>query len=206
MEDLITSTETTHEVAAVIDVTSTSDLMKRYNLQSRTGLSNRINALKIPLRKEGKQFYVPVSAVVLLDALDECLKKPKARLEECAETIKQQMSNGIVPTSESSQFIPLEPMEPVEAANISILQLPKEIVDLLRNFGQQQLSSLERRRILKESAESGFVFSTSELLPLVGLKSIPQLDDHKRFSRMGFVFWKVGRAGRESEWKITKAH
>lgn len=188
MNELLTPVDAVDSVDAVIDRVSTAELLKRYGLGSRTGLSNRMEALGIVAYKEGKQYYVPVDAVEQLDALNECLKRSGATLVECARSV-QQMQNG----SSRSDYSALAP------SYDNLPSLPYPIVIQM----QPAPDPLANYRLLEEIAQKGWQLPTSQLLSLLGLKSVPRLQDYT-FYRHGFYFVRTGRSGRESEWCVKK--
>jgi len=53
---------------------------------------------------------------------------------------------------------------------------------------------------LERVAEKGWLLSTSQLAPLLGLRSL----SGKVFERYGFSFTRVGRNGAESAWRVGK--
>ena len=59
------------------------------------------------------------------------------------------------------------------------------------------LANLE---LLDRVAEKGWLLSTSQLAPLLGLKSLHRAE----FCRYGFRFTRVGRNGAESAWRVGK--
>ena len=71
-------------------------------------------------------------------------------------------------------------------------------------MNQHPSGVLQSRRQLKEVAEEGWRLSTSELLGLLMRSSMPPLDDHGGFSRMGFTFHRMGKVGRQYEWRVSK--
>ena len=59
------------------------------------------------------------------------------------------------------------------------------------------LANLE---LLERVAEKGWLLSTSQLAPLLGLRSL----SGKALERYGFTFTRVGRNGAESAWQVEK--
>lgn len=190
---------------ATVDRISTADLMRRYNLQSRTGLANRLNALKIAAYKEGKSFFVPVEAIDQLDALAECLKSG-AKLDECALAVNEQMNNGISSTPFTSiptERTPITPPINIQfPSTITLRLLPEDVfgVELLRDR-----DPLQQLRSLTDASDNGWHLPTSLLLELLNLRSLPR-KNNGLFQRLGFTFERVGRAGRETTWLVTQTH
>lgn len=174
---------------------STADLMERYGFKSRSTLTNRLEALGIKPYKDNQVYYVPMDAVEQLNQLHDCLKVSGAKLDECAKQIKYQ-HDSMTPNGTSahidraSQFLEIlaSQREPLQIQLVPTLQPP----DPLASF-----------RSLNEAAAEGWALPTSTLLPLLGLKSIPRLQNGT-FCRRGFVFRRCLSNGRESEWQIGK--
>lgn len=195
MEEL---TYSVSSIEAVVDRRfSTAELQARYGLKSRTTLLTRMKELGIKTYKEGNLVYVSEESLQTLDALHKCLKNPKAKLEECAAQVKNQMHNGSSPLETTIAF-------PDQPTSTTLLRLPNELVDLLPRYLEQPVTNWNDYEQLELIASKDWAIATSRLLPLLGRKSIPKLDDHNRFSMMGFVFWKIGRVGNQYEWKVTK--
>lgn len=224
----MSSATSANTVEAVIDRVSTAELRGRYRLGSRTGLSNRMEALGIEAYKEGKQYYVPVDAVEQLDALNECLKRSGATLAECARSI-QQMQNSSQedscaiaesgasladakimsdPNNNSNNRVDKTTDERGSAINSwqyskSMPTLPYPWV----NWMQQAIDPLANYRLLDEVAQKGWALPTSQLLPMLGLKSVPRLtwdEGGAFFRRRGFKFERQPKEGLESEWRAIK--
>lgn len=69
-------------------------------------------------------------------------------------------------------------------------QIPSPTADPLANL-----------RALQEACDRGWLLSSSQLAPLVGLKNV----HGKAFERYGFKFVKAGKNGSESAWRIEKS-
>ena len=69
-----------------------------------------------------------------------------------------------------------------------------------------QPDPLANYRLLEEVAKKGWALPTSQLLPMLGLKSVPRLecDGSTFFSRRGFRFERQPKTGLESEWRVSK--
>lgn len=185
-------------VNPVVDGMTTTELQKRYGLKSRSTLSNRMDALEITARKgtENRRFYVSLEGVKALDDLHKCLEIKGAKLEECAAGIKKQMHNGSSP--------PETAITPPSSTNTILLQLPDELIQSLRILLEKPTSNWNDYEQLELIASKAWYITTNRLLPLLGRKSIPKLDDHNRFSCMGFTFWQSGKIGNQYQWKVTK--
>lgn len=205
--------ESIHSVQAVEAMAdgrrSTAELQSRYGLGSRTTLINRMKELGIEPYKEGKIVYVSEQAVQALDALNECLKRPGATLAECAVAIKQQINNSFplesVESSHSVQAV--NGSELTVQNNNGLFNLLETMVHSIDNLAAQFAAKpdpFNNYEQLERFAQKRWMLPTSQLLPLIGLKSIPQLDAHGRFYRMGFVFQRWGKAGNQNQWLVRK--
>ncbi|MGL5922177.1 hypothetical protein [Chroococcidiopsis sp.] len=177
-----------------IDKVSITKLEKRYSI-AKSVLYDRMNALGIKPEKIGNRSYLSGEQLQLLDELQEHMKSGGS-LAMFADRISKQTAE------QSNMMVAGQTTEQSTEQSALLRIVTASLLD--RQPAPTTLDPFENRRKLKEIAEEGWHISTSELLPLLGLKSIPPLDDHNRFTRMGFVFWKVGKVGREYEWRITK--
>jgi hypothetical protein len=174
------------DATAIVDRISTSELMDRYSLNSRTAIANRLKALGITEERDGKKLYVPVEAVERLDALHECLKRPGATLGECAA----QVNGGQVASLDV----------PPLARPLPFIQLVHEIAAALR----PQVDPLQHWFSLERAASLGLMLSTKEVKQLIGVK--PQVSGSDRsFTRGSFTFTKSGKIGAEIGWIVTKS-
>ncbi len=171
---------------AMVDGLTTTELVKRYNLKSRSTLTNRMNALGIVATRgmDNRTYYVSMDAVEALDSLNKCLERNGAKLEDCASIV---LGGDIT----QSQVIPV-------ASPTTIQLLPP--LDPLQPLKAEQ----ERLRMLGEINEQKWLIPTSYLLQLLQLNSIPKLSDGI-FERRGFMFVVMPRKGREREWLVKKS-
>lgn len=179
---------------ATIDRVSTAYLLKRYNLNSRTALLNRLSALEIKPVREGNRFFVSADEMDKLDTLNHCLKRGNS-LAECVIEVKtgsfSKFDEDPMNNSTSFSVVSAQPniAQPITAASPLVIQL------------LPAPDPMQTLRSLQEAADKGWVLPTSQLLPLLGLKSCPS---YVIFSRRGFVFERMQRNGREIEWRIKK--
>lgn len=171
---------------AVVDGMTTTELVRRYNLKSRSTLTNRMNALGIAASRgmDNRTYYVSMESVEALDSLHKLLERNGAKLDECASMV---MHGRIPDTSVSSAIAP--------TTTIQLLTPVEELASLK----QQQ----ECYRILQEVADNEWIIPTSMVLKLIGLKSLPKTK-HGMFERRGFVFVAAENQGREREWRVGK--
>lgn len=166
-----------------IDLIPVKDLWKQYSV-GKTFFYQLLDELYIVPIKHSTRSYLSGEDKAKLD------KYFSLSIPRREQFVREQV--GIVQmelTDERSQLTNVES------------QLIKAIAYLMN---QQQTDELHSRRKLKEVAEEGWRLSTSELLALLMRSSIPPLDDHQRFSRMGFTFHRMGKVGRQYEWRVSK--
>jgi hypothetical protein len=74
------------------------------------------------------------------------------------------------------------------------------LLSALASLQPTEPDPLANLELLDRVAEKGWLLSTSQLAPLLGLKSL----HGSEFCRYGFVFTRVGRNGAESAWRVEK--
>lgn len=194
-------------VKAVVDRRlSTAELQTRYGLESRTTVLNRIKALGVETYKESNSVFVSEASLLTLDALDECLKRPQARLAECVAAIKQEMDNGTSVRSEltghSKNMLSNTP-KTSDALTVEIIAWALEAI-AIRLGPAPDPDPAANLRILYEAADGKWVIPTSMVRKLLGLRSLPRLQDGM-FQRRGLTFARVEpRMGLEREWTVQR--
>ncbi len=173
---------------AMVDGLTTTELVKRYNLKSRSTLTNRMNALGIEATRgtDNRTYYVSMDAVESLDSLNKCLERNGAKLEDCAAKIKNKDLDRL-PEMGEQYSLPL-----------ALLAIASSLADPLQELQVER----ERLRTLEEVADKGWLLPTKSLLRLLGIKSVPKLEGSV-FEKYGFKFVGVKKKGRR-EWEITK--
>ena len=166
-----------------IDLVPIKDLWKQYSV-GKTFFYQLLDELYIEPVKYGTRSYLSGEDKAKLDKYFS-LSHPKRE-----QFVREQV--GIVQMELTNERIQLTSVES---------GLIKAIAYLMN---QHPTDELQSRRQLKEVAEEGWRLSTSELLALLMRSSIPLLDDHHGFSRMGFTFHRMGKVGRQYEWRVTK--
>lgn len=185
-----------------LDLIPVSQLTSELGVQ-KTVLAERRNALGISSVKIGRNSYITKTDYDLLLELNDFIK-----------------SGGTTP-----EFLKSKGNNPYgnirsHAANVpSTTSLPRDIsaglwdalvMGIRDKFAIQLLPSpdpLANYRLLEEAKEKGWALPTSQLLPILGLKSLPRLrcdDAGAFFCRRGFRFERQPKEGLESEWKIQK--
>ena len=167
-----------------------------------------MDALEITARKgtDNRRFYVSLDSVKALDELHKCLEVNGAKLEECAAQVKRQMDNGSSLPETTIPSVSFANTHRQSSVPTTLLQLPEELIQILALFLDSRVDPFHQYDALAKAAREGYYLPTSMLLPLLGRKSIPKLDDHSRFKSMGFMFWKLGKIGNQYQWKVTKEY
>jgi len=189
-----------------LDSLTVKDLEARYGI-ARSNVYNRLNGLKdkgypVEPEKHGQRSIYNADQVGLMDALDAHIKqgndiatfpsldgdsdlsyvsrdtvKPSYRTQDSLTNIDSSVALSLV----------------VEA----LAELSKERTQLLSSASKDPLANLET---LDRVAEKGWQLSTSQLAPLLGLKSL----SGQEIRRYGFTCKRVGKNGAESAWSIEK--
>lgn len=182
------------------------DLPERYGI-GRTMLYERINALSLTLEKVSNRAYVDEEQLKLLDGLDAHIKAGGIT----SDFLKEHGLSGGQDEQVGALTQKIRNLQrsgkPEQGEQISerwqiayaLNAIADRITDPLQPLKMQQ----EQLRMLAEIAEQGWLIPTSQMLQLLGLRSQPPLTDGW-FQRRGFMFIKVGRKGRESEWRVVK--
>jgi hypothetical protein len=171
-----------------------SELPARYSL-ARSATYTRLKQLDIEPEKEGKKSYVNAGQLAELDRFDDHIKTGGSITDF-------QTSSG-----QSGQLAKLQ--EPLSSGQLaeSSGQSGQELFMLIFERLADRLSPvanpLSNLEALEQAAEKGWLLSTSQLAPLVGLNR-KTLSSRRQFDRYGFTIIKAGRNGTESAWKISK--
>lgn len=188
-------------VEVQIDRFPVSQLPARYDL-ARSATYTRLKQLYIEPEKEGKKSYVDAEQLALLDNFDDHIKK----------------GGSIADFKPSSGQVIQSSGQPGQLAKTQSVESSGQVIESSGQSGQEMfvlmferladrlvpvadpLSNLEA---LERAAEKEWLLSTSQLAPLIGLKS-DSFIRKKQFERYGFKIAKAGRNGTESAWKISK--
>lgn len=174
---------------AIVDRIATSDVQKRYNLKSRTAIANRLQALGIEEERDGKKSCIPIESLEKLEALDKCLKRPGATLEECAA----QVNSGELAVPNSRSPIP-DPRS--LTPDFPFIQLVREIASALR----PQQDPVAPLISLSTAADNEWLLTSGQVKALIGVS--PR---GTTFTRGSFTFIRSGKIGRESGWRVEKS-
>lgn len=189
-----------------VDSYSVVDLVTRYGV-SKSNIYNRLHALAdrghaMEPEKQGKTAIYNADQVALMDQLDQHLAAG-GTLANFGEDISPTSPVGQIQksyrTQDRSESTPaaLGIASMVDAIATKLLALQSD------RPGAAPPSSdpLANLKALQEACDRGWLLSSSQLSPLVGLKSV----HGKEFERYGFKFIKAGKNGAESAWKVEKA-
>ena len=188
-----------------IDSFTVVDLMQRYGV-TKSNIYNRINGLAdkghdMAPEKQGKTAIYNADQVALMDELDSHLKAGGI-LANFGELISPTSPVGLLNKSYRTQ----DRVDSAPAALGIASMIDAMASKLLALQGDRPAAAspppdpLANLRALEEACDRGWLLSSSQLAPLVGLKSV----HGKEFERYGFKFTKAGKNGAESAWKVSK--
>jgi hypothetical protein len=184
----------------LIDGLTRKDLETRYGI-TRSNIYNRLSGLKdlgYALTPDGGGLF-NADQINLLDQLHAHLQKAGSSIATFPRIDTQQDSPirqshrtqdtvgiAIAPTSQSSIEILANLVDVLSHTALAAMHPP---ADPLAHLGQ-----------LERAAEHDWLLTTSEVKGLIGVAP-----SGERFKRHGFIFIKMGRSGRQMEWKIYKS-
>lgn len=190
-----------------LDSFPVNELSDRYQL-TRSNVYNRLSKLGIQAEKVGNKAFLNASQLEQMDRLDQHLKEGNT-IEDFL--VDRHHSSSPIRQSEKSYRTGRtmgrdEPPAPLALGMPSALAL-----DSLADAIALKLTAiapapplptdpLANLRLIEEACTNGWHLSSSQLAPLLGVKSI----NGKEVRRYGFLFRRVGKNGSESAWKILK--
>lgn len=207
-----------------LDSLTIKDFESRYGV-TRSNIYNRINGLKekgyfMESEKQGSKSVFNADQIALMDSLDRLLKEGKSIGDFPAASGQAELR----PVSQDSSTLSRRTQDTSKDSSLGMFGMATvidaiagKVADILA-FRQQetapQLPSsppavrvsgvehdpLSQIRALQEACDHGWLLSSSQLAPLVGLKKV----QGKSFERFGFKLVKVGRNGAESAWRVEK--
>jgi len=185
--------------AVELDSLTIKDLEARYGV-TRSNIYNRINGLKEkgypmePEKQAGKSIF-NADQVSVMDALDSHIKAGN-------EIASFPSADGVTPSyvlQDKAELTYRTPdTQPQFDQSLALALVVEALAGKLQD--SQPPDPLVNLRSLEEACDRGWLLSTSQLAPLLGLKSL----NGKEFSRYGFRFTRVGRNGSESAWRVGK--
>ena len=177
-----------------LDSLPVASLQERYGI-SRSVLYERINALQISSEKRGNKAYVNAEQIQLLDNLHAFLQNGGSTADFLASAGLSTLLSG--DESALATQSALLDAQALAALVVAIAQqvTPPSAAPVAFTYPLANLEALER------AAEHGWLLSTSQLAPLLGLKTL----SGQEINRYGFICTRVGRNGAESAWLVSKA-
>jgi hypothetical protein len=186
------------------------DFEQRYSV-TRSNIYNRINALKdkgYPMEpeKQGSRVFYSADQTVYMDNLDAHLKAggelatfPNAdgRVEIVGRSIGHPIER---PTASQDSMIDRSPATLGVAALIDAIATKLGDIVINNRPHPDTVDPIANLKALEEACSNGWLLSSSQLAPLLGLKTLTGKEIH----RYGFICTRAGRNGQESAWKITK--
>lgn len=196
-------------MSAEIDSLTIKDFEARYDI-ARSNVNNRIAGLKQkgydmePEKRDGMNVY-NAEQIDLMDRLHAHIKAKKGNSianfpaddeEVEVSRVSQDKPNSSYRTQDTLARV----------AQPSALQSLEQITALVKVITEQvtpppaPISPVENLRDIQEACDRGWYLSSSQLAPLLGLKTL----HGQEIKRHGFTFTRVGRDGRSSSWKVSK--
>ena len=184
--------------------------MSRYSI-GKTALYDRINALGLKLEKTTIGSFANAEQTELLDRMNNFIKSGGKIVDFVAQQHLSKQSPNDQPVADS-ECPTKTSLSTTSSNNTKVLDssqgqagqtevLIKAIAYLMNQQSSDEFYAWQK---LEEVAKHNWHIPTSQLLLLLSRATIPPLDDHQRFSRMGFTFTRVGKLGREYEWRVSK--
>jgi hypothetical protein len=196
---------------AQIDSLSIADLEDRYEV-NRPSLYARIDKLKkkgyvLQLEKHEGKVRANADQIMLLDAYDAHLKSGEktSTFPNFGEDVSRSLARQPEMSGETqdNNLVRL----PGRSASSSLVST-QQIIDIAQILAAivpapqaaPPPDPLENLRRIEEAHRNSWKLSSSQLAPLLGLKSLTG----KEFSRFGYTFTRCGKNGGESAWSISR--
>jgi hypothetical protein len=203
-----------------LDSFTIKDFESRYGV-TRSNIYNRISGLRdkgyyMEPEKQGNRAVYNADQLALMDQLDQHIKGGRATAEFPAFNEPTQLSyrpTGQPQPSYKTQDTPSTELAPMTFGIASMMDaIASKVADIINSRqsipveiqlpeNMQQPDPLANFRSLQEVADRGWLLSTSQLAPLLELKSLP---GKAAFDRYGFRFTKAGKNGSETAWKVCR--
>jgi hypothetical protein len=184
------------------------DFEQRYKL-TRSNIYNRINGLKdkgyqLEPMKQGTRSIFSAEQGAIMDRLHNHLlagndigsfpdSDGRVQMSQPVERSIEHPIERI--TTQQDSMIDRSPATLGVAALVDAIA--GKLAEVIPTPQPDPLADLRR---LQEACDQGWLLSTSQLAPLLGLNSL----SGQSFERYGFTFTRTGRNGTESAWKINK--
>lgn len=202
-----------------IDSLTIKDFESRYGV-TRSNIYNRINGLKEkgysmePEKHSGKAVF-SADQIAVMDALDLILKDGKTIADfpsadgQLSYVLQDNVKSSYRTQDTQAKIQPADPapmtfgmgsmIEAIASKVVTILDL-RQVEQPAPQLPPPAADPLANLKALQEACDRGWLLSSSQLAPLVGLKTL----HGKEFERYGFKFVKTGRNGAENAWKVEK--
>ena len=157
-----------------------TELAERYGLKTTKAIYDRLSALGITLPKKNRKSYATPEIVEKLDKLQKHLDK--------GGSLKD-FDENIVVTN----------YEVIESDDTSLQVIDSDVTSPHVIYIEREPDPLLPNRLLTEAAENGYILTSKQIQEIIGIK--PR---GSSFTRLGFIFTKVGKDGVYSSWKVEK--
>ncbi len=200
-----------------LDSLTIKDFEARYGI-ARSNVNNRITGLKQkgynlePEKRGGRNIY-SADQIALMDRLDAHLKAgnpittfPAVSQDSLPSSYRTQDSSSEIAVSQDrlqlSHRTPDNRSDKMAGAASLIDAIAGKVVEIIRLNQIESIAPdpLANLRMLQEACDRGWLLSSSQLAPLLGVKSL----SGRTIERFGFTFTRVGRNGIESAWKVDR--
>lgn len=182
-----------------LDLIPVSSLSDRYEV-ARSNVYNRLSGLGIEPEKQGGKAYLNADQLRLMDALDRHLKAGGTIADFQHDGQLSYRPTGHAESSYRTQgSVDTLPLSRKGDQSLALALVVEAIAEKLTDL--KPTDPLANLRTLDEAAQRGWLLSSSQLAPLLGLKTLTGQTVH----RYGFTCTRQGRNGIESAWKIAKA-
>ncbi len=190
-----------------VDLIPLSQLPSRYGI-ARSNLYTRLKDLKIESVKQGRQAFISMTSLQLLDGLHAHLQQG-GTTAEFIQLIQQSDQNHQlveIPHNSSSIFHSYSAEYSSETTiSLNPTALVGVIETVVKNLIPSSRNRLNYLRELEEAYQNQWLLSTSELADLLGLNQKTITNYGQEFSDAGFIFERAGiRKGGEIAWSVDK--
>jgi hypothetical protein len=169
-----------------LDSFPVSELGDRYHLD-RSNIYNRLGKLGIKPEKIGSKSFLNAEQLRLMDDLDAHIK-----------------NGGTIADFQTVDRPARQARQSHKTTGQLLSQVPQDqstITAFLNAIAPQKADPFEQLEQLERAAEKGWHLSSSQLAPLLGLKTLGK----SPIQRFGFTCIKVGKNGAQSAWKVAKS-
>ncbi len=173
-----------------LDRISVAQLPARYSI-TRSVVYDRLNDLEIKSERQGNKAYINAEQLDLLDRLHEYIQAGGITADFIASA--RQSGSQSARQSGSQSGLQSAGQMALDAQALTVLG------EMMTRFVPAP-DPLANLRAIQEACDQGWWLSTSQLAPLLGVKSL----SGQIIERYGFRFTRMGRNGAESAWRVEK--